>query len=162
MRRVNGTSRRQSGVLPHRVSGGGDGLDAPAAEQDREGDADEAQRGLGVLGEAQLVIAGRREEPAQVDRGRGRAPVAERGDLLVFEELGPHAGLLRALAGKQKRYVRRRAIPSPSGLRGRRTARSSGRLRAAGEDACSSGKAGSGRARARGASAADPSSTWTV
>ncbi len=45
-------------------------LDASAAEQQGESKADEAKRGLGMLGEAQLVVGGAGEQVTQVDTCR--------------------------------------------------------------------------------------------
>ena len=80
---------------------------AAAAQQPRQPDAHEAQGRLRVLREAELILAGGRQQVAEVDAGLGSAPIAERRDLRVFEELRSHAGLLRALAWKQERDLRR-------------------------------------------------------
>ena len=103
VRCAGGSSRGQSRVLADRVPGCGCGLDASSAQQQRQPDADEAQRGLGVLGQSELVVVGDRQQAAKIDVGRGRALVAKRRDLCVFEKLSPHAGLLGALAWVDKR-----------------------------------------------------------
>ena len=59
---------------------GRDRLDAVAAEQEGEADADEAECRLRVLGEPQLVVVGGGEQPAQVDVG-GRRSTCRRGRL---------------------------------------------------------------------------------
>src|SRR5437879_5548517 len=102
--RFGGGERR---VFPDRVARGGGRIDAAAAQQPRQPDAHEAQGRLRVLREAELILAGGRQQVAEVDAGLGSAPIAERRDLRVFEELRSHAGLLRALAWKQERDLRR-------------------------------------------------------
>src|SRR6266542_1374085 len=82
-------------------------------------DSPEAERGLGVLGESQLILVSRRQQVPQVDARRLRAAVAERGNLLVLEEPGPHAGLLRALAGVEecnpgRNYMPLRRLAAPT------------------------------------------------
>jgi hypothetical protein len=57
---------------------------------------------LGILGEAQLVVARAGEQMAQVDTGGGCALVAEVGDLWIREHVSTHAGLLGALAGVEE------------------------------------------------------------
>ena len=84
-----------------------DRLNAAPAQQERQREACEAQRRLGVLGQPQLVVVRSREQAWQVDAGRGRTFITELADLGVLEKLDSHAGLLRALAGKQERYLRR-------------------------------------------------------
>jgi hypothetical protein len=61
---------------------------------------------LGILGEAQLVVARADEQVAPVDIGRGRELVAEVGSLRIREHVSSHAGLLGALAGEQERDFR--------------------------------------------------------
>jgi hypothetical protein len=74
------------------MPGRGRGFEARAAEQEGEADAEEAERGLGVLGELELLLVGRRQQVAEVDLGA--AAFAEVRDLGVFEEVGSHAGRL--------------------------------------------------------------------
>jgi hypothetical protein len=57
---------------------------------------------LGILGEAQLVVARADEQVAPVDIGRGRELVAEVGSLRIREHVSSHAGLLGALAGVEE------------------------------------------------------------
>jgi hypothetical protein len=64
------------------------------AKHHGQADAHEAEGGLSVLGEPQLVLVRGGEQAAQVDVGGLRAPVAEIADLRVCQELGPHASLL--------------------------------------------------------------------
>src|SRR5205809_937147 len=55
-----------------------------ASEKQRQADSHESERGLGVLGQAQLVVGGRGEEVAKIDvRGR-RALVAQGRHLVVL------------------------------------------------------------------------------
>ena len=75
-RRVDGTGGRERAVLADRVARRGVGPVACAREQQREADAHEGQRGLRVLGEAQLIIGRVGQQVAEVDAGRGRAAVA--------------------------------------------------------------------------------------
>ena len=81
---------------------GGEWFDTAAAQQDCEADTDKAQGRLRVLGQPELVIVREREQVTQVDAGGRGALIAERRDLFVLEELGPHAGLLRSLSREEK------------------------------------------------------------
>ncbi len=101
---------RQGGVLPHRVAGCRDGVDAVAAQQHGQADAHETERGLGVLGQPQLIVVGGGQQPAKVDVGGRGAPVAEVADLRVGQQLGPHARLLGALAGVDEGDFRAYAV----------------------------------------------------
>jgi len=65
---------------------------------------------LGVLGEAQLLVIGDGEQVAQVDAGGGGASITEVRDFSIDEQVGAHAGLLRALAGIDERYFRGYAV----------------------------------------------------
>src|SRR5439155_9545302 len=101
----------QGGVLADRVAGGRRGLDAAPPEEERQPDAHEAERGLRVLRSSQLVLAGGGQQVSEVDAGRLRAALAEHGNFLVLEKLGPHARLLGALAGIEKCNSGRHYMP---------------------------------------------------
>jgi len=75
---------------------------AGAGQQHGQAEAHEGERGLGVLGEAQLVVVGAGEEVAEVDFGGLRAPVTELGHLGIREQAGAHAGVLGALPGVEE------------------------------------------------------------
>src|SRR5205807_2921218 len=101
--RLLGADRTPGGqgrVLADRVPGGGGGLEAGPAQKVGQRDAHEAERGLGVLGQAELLLVRLGQEPAEVDLGA--AAPAELGDLGIIEERGAHAGRLGALAGKEE------------------------------------------------------------
>src|SRR2546428_13333379 len=87
-----------------------DRLNAAPAQQERQREAREAQRRLGVLGQPQLVVVRSREQAWQGDAGRGRTFLTELADLGVLEELDYHAGPLRALDGEQGRHPRRYSL----------------------------------------------------
>jgi hypothetical protein len=86
------------------------GLDPATAKQEGQAEAGEAECGLGVLSEAQLLIVCVDQQVAKVDAGDSGAFVAELLDLGVSEHLDPHAWLLRALAGVKKRDFRGYAV----------------------------------------------------
>src|SRR5207247_8084573 len=78
-------------------------LDAAAPQKEREPEADEAQRRLGVLRELQLVVVRGGEQASQLDIRSAGAALAQVCDLGIIEQLSPHACVLRALARIDKR-----------------------------------------------------------
>jgi len=96
------------------VAGRGGRLDPAPFQQHGQRQAHEAKRGLRVVSQPQLVVVRPDQQVAEVDIGAGRAAIAQLGDLGIGEELGAHAGVLRALAWEQKRDLRHGlARPSP-------------------------------------------------
>ena len=71
------------------------------AQKERERDSHEAERGLRVLGQPELILVRFGEQAAEAPRF-GEL-VAELGDLGDLQELPSHPGLLRALARVDER-----------------------------------------------------------
>ena len=84
------------------MPGRGRGLDPATLEQQGQAHAHEAQGGLRVLGELQLVVVSRDEEAPEIDAGGIAALFAQLRDLGVVEEVLAHAGVLGALTGENE------------------------------------------------------------
>src|SRR5439155_14052408 len=67
-----------------------------------EGDAHEAQGRLGVLRQPQLIVVRADQQVTEVDVRGARAAIAQVRDFGISQELRAHAGVLRALAWKEK------------------------------------------------------------